>query len=160
MPPVLRGTDILWLFPPFSAKSKTAALANLCMFYLWLPLGGQGEHLSSAHAFTKSDITPNSHFLFGPCFCYRFSLHLLAVAVCAAVILNACRVLVWFLSTKVKNHEVPLGHNYPASHYYCGSTTIIPRGKGPLSPHNTPRSPWVMDLWYPCLHMEPCGTYT
>ena len=44
-----------------------------------------------------------------------------------------------------------------ASHYYCGSSTINPWGKGPQSLHSTSLPPWAMDLWYPRSPYGPIG---
>lgn len=85
---------------------------------------------------SKPDMTQDSQypFLFFSIFVISFSppsIQLPAVAVYGTLVLNACGVLVLFLSAEVKKHDMPLGHNYPMpATITVVSLQSFPEGRG------------------------------
>lgn len=108
----------------------------------------------AASCHCKPDMTQNSQFLsilLYLCHLFLSSLHL---SPCICRLCHTHFKRLWGVGVIPQCTSEKTWHAFRAqlpnaSHYYRGSSTTIPWGKGPWSPHSISLLPWVMDLWYP-----------
>lgn len=101
----------------------------------------------------KADTTQDSQFfsiLFHLCHLFLSSLNL---SPCICRLWHSHFKCLWAVGVIPQSTSKKTWHAFRAqlpnaSHYYHGSSAVIPLGKGPWSPHSISLPPWVMDLWY------------